>query len=147
MDGHPPQVVSVGMPFLVVEPAPRDALRRATPNRAAYDALLPLDGAYSVYAYTRDVGAGTGEAGTDLQARMFTRRMTEDPATGSATAAVVALLAGLRGEADLRLRGGQGVDMGRPSLLLARASVQDGAVTAFVGGRCVAVMEGGFMLV
>jgi len=86
-DAHPPQVVSVGLPFLVVELASRGALRRAKPDRAAYDGLFPLDGAIAVYAYTRDVGTAP-EAGTDLQARMFTPRMTEDPATGSATAAV-----------------------------------------------------------
>jgi trans-2,3-dihydro-3-hydroxyanthranilate isomerase len=145
-DAHPPQVVSVGLPFLVVELASRDALRRAKPDPVAYDSLLPLDGAFSVYAYTRDVGTGAAEAGTDLQARMFTRRMTEDAATGSATVAVTALLTEVQGKAELRLRVGQGVDMGRPSLLLARASRRDGGVTAFVGGRCITVMEGGFLL-
>ncbi len=145
-DAHPPQVVSVGLPFLVVELASRDALRRAKPDPVAYDSLLPLDGAFSVYAYARDVGTGASEAGTDLQARMFTRRMTEDPATGSATATVTALLTEVQGKAELHLRVGQGVDMGRPSLLLARASRRDGGVTAFVGGRCVTVMEGGFLL-
>lgn len=145
-DAHPPQVVSVGLPFLVVELATRDALRRARPDRAAYDGLLPLDGATAVYAYTRDVGTDAPDAGTDLQARMFTPRMTEDPATGSATAATTALLAALRGGADLRLRVSQGVDMGRPSLLLARAGRQGGGMAAFVGGRCAAAMEGSFVL-
>ena len=42
--------------------------------------------------------------------------MAEDPATGSATAALTALLAELRGE-DVRLRVLQGEDMGRPSTL------------------------------
>src|SRR6516162_9041779 len=51
-DAHKPQVLSVGLPFLVVELTSRDALRRATPNRAAYDQFLPLDGGRSVYAYT-----------------------------------------------------------------------------------------------
>lgn len=139
-------VVSVGMLVLVVELATRDALRRAQPDRAAYDALFPLDGACSVYAYTRNVGAEVLEAGTDLQARMFTRRMTEDPATGSATSAMAALLAELRGAAELRLRVGQSTDMGRPSLMLARARQEGGAMTAFVGGRCVEVMAGTFAL-
>jgi predicted PhzF superfamily epimerase YddE/YHI9 len=47
-DVHVPQVVSVGLPFLVVELASREALRRARPDRRAYDALFPLDGARSV---------------------------------------------------------------------------------------------------
>jgi trans-2,3-dihydro-3-hydroxyanthranilate isomerase len=77
-----------------------------------------------------------------LQARMFTGRMTEDPATGSATSAMVALLVEMLGAAELKLRVGQGTDMGRPSLMLARARQENGGVMAFVGGRCVEVMEG-----
>ncbi len=138
---HKPQVISVGLPFLVVELATREALRRAKPDRAAFDAVLPLDGATAVYAYTRD--GCPNETGCDLQARMFTPRMTEDPATGSATAATAALLAELAGGVGLALRVGQGVDMGRPSVLLARVSRQDGAeAVAYVGGQCVVVMEG-----
>jgi trans-2,3-dihydro-3-hydroxyanthranilate isomerase len=144
-DAHVPEVASVGLPFLVVEVASREVLRRARPDLAAYGAHLPLHGADAVYAYTRDAA---GEPGTDLQARMFSPLdgIVEDPATGSATAAAVALLAELTGGADgLALRVGQGVDMGRPSLLLARAvRGADGRVTASVGGRCVAAMEGTF---
>lgn len=142
VDVHLPQVVSVGMPFLVVELASRDALRRSSPDRAAFGSLFPLDGAFSVYAYTRDVAKDTVEADTDLQARMFTGRTTEDPATGSATSAMAALLAERLGTAELTLRVGQGTDMGRPSLMLARTKQENGAVVAFVGGRCVEVMEG-----
>ena len=140
-DLHRPQVVSVGLPFLVLEVASREVLRRARPDRQAYDALLPLDGARAVYAYTR----ADGDAGCDLHARMFTWRLVEDPATGSATAALTALLAELGGK-DVRLRVRQGEDMGRPSTLLSR-SVRDGtAVKAHVGGRCAAMFEGSFTL-
>ena len=107
--------------------------------------LLRPDGGWS-RAGVLDWLLTHAEAGTDLQARMFTPRMTEDPATGSATAAAAALLAEIKEGADLRLRVGQGVDMGRPSLLLARAGRQDGAMIAYVGGRCVTAMEGSFRL-
>ena len=73
---------------------------------------------------------------------MFTSRMTEDPATGSATGAMVALRAASLGTADLRLRVGQGTDMGRASLLLASAEREGTEFIVRVGGRCVAVMEG-----
>lgn len=135
---HPPQVVSVGLTFLVVQLASRDALRRAAPDAQGYAALLPLDGAKSIYAYTTDTAA---EPGTDVQARMFTGRMTEDPATGSATAAATALRAALRG-GMLRLRVGQGVDMGRASLLFAHAEPRADGVWAGVAGEAVVVMEG-----
>lgn len=139
---HTPGVVSVGLPFLVAEVVSREALRAARPDRRAFDALLPLDGARSVYAYWRDPSGGAS-SGFDLHARMFTSRMTEDPATGSATAALTALIAELRGT-DVRLRVCQGEDMGRPSTLLAR-TVRDGKdIRAHVGGLCAAMFAGNF---
>ncbi|WP_258130605.1 PhzF family phenazine biosynthesis protein [Achromobacter anxifer] len=137
MTEHEPQVVSVGLEFLVVQLASREALRRAVPDPAGYAALLPLDGAKSIYAYTTDTGGGA-----DIQARMFTGRMTEDPATGSATAAATALRAVLRGQGSLRLRVEQGVDMGRASVLLAHAEPRADGVWAGVAGQAVVVMEG-----
>jgi trans-2,3-dihydro-3-hydroxyanthranilate isomerase len=149
-DRHPPQIVSVGMPFLVAEVGSRDALRRARPDAAAFAQALPCDGAFAVYFYTRDVSPA--EKATDLQARMFfpgSSGLTEDPATGSATVAAAALLADLSGERDgeVKLRIGQGVDMGRPSLLLTRVRKENGVVvSAHVGGCCVQMMEGTFRL-
>jgi trans-2,3-dihydro-3-hydroxyanthranilate isomerase len=146
-DRHPPLIVSVGLPFLVVELASRDALRRARPDAAAFARTFPCDGSDAVYLYTRDVP--TAEA-CDLQARMFhpgSSGLSEDPATGSATVATAALLAALSAErdAELSLRIGQGVDMGRPSLLLTRVRKANGVVTsAHVGGACVPMMEGTF---
>src|SRR6266478_302538 len=67
-DRHPPQIVSVGLPFLVAELASRDALRRARPDADAFARTLPCDGSDAVYLYTRDVP--TAEA-CDLQARML----------------------------------------------------------------------------
>lgn len=138
---HAPVVASVGMPFLIMELATRDALRRARPDATIFEAVLPGVGAFSVYGYTSDVDATT-ESDTDVQARMFTSRLTEDPATGSATGAMIALRAASLEVADLQLRVGQGTDMRRPSLLLARANREGSEVIARIGGRCVAVMDG-----
>jgi trans-2,3-dihydro-3-hydroxyanthranilate isomerase len=145
-DRHAPQVVSVGLPFLVVEIASREALRRARPDAAAFARTLAEIGRDVVYFYTRDVPAS--EQPLDLQARMFhpgASGLSEDPATGSATAACAALLADIDpiSDGELRLRIGQGVDMGRPSLLLTRVRKQAGAITSVhVGGGCVKMMEG-----
>jgi trans-2,3-dihydro-3-hydroxyanthranilate isomerase len=150
MQVHAPQIISVGLPFLVVELGSRDALRRSTPNVAAHAALLPLDGADAIFAYwrARDQPHASDEA--VLHARTFSPLdgIVEDPATGSACAATITLLATLAGDpADRAWRIHQGVDMGRPSLLLGRTAVHDGAVTAtHIGGRCVAVLEGWLML-
>jgi trans-2,3-dihydro-3-hydroxyanthranilate isomerase len=146
---HPPQIVSVGLPFLVVEVTTREALRRATPDAAAFAQTFPRDGCDAVYFYTSDVPAAEA---CDLQARMFhpgSSGLSEDPATGSATVATAALLADISSDRDgeLKLRIGQGVDMGRPSLLLTRVVKQNGAiVSAHVGGGCVQMMEGTFRL-
>lgn len=140
---HNPLVASVGLPFLVVELASRDALRRCVPNLQGFRAVLPLDGAVSVYAYTQDKDAG--EVG-DLQARMLTPRMTEDPATGSATAAVTALLALLQDKTTLSLQVSQGVDMGRASVLYSGYDASSGKPVVRVGGSCVITMEGAFTL-
>jgi trans-2,3-dihydro-3-hydroxyanthranilate isomerase len=148
-DRHPPQIVSVGLPFLVVEVASRNALRRAKPDAAAFAQMFPSEGCDAVYFYTRDVPPAEA---CDLQARMFhpgSSGLSEDPATGSATVAAAALLADLAGERDgeLKLRIGQGVDMGRPSLLLTRVVKRNGAIaSAHVGGGCVQMMEGTFYL-
>lgn len=138
-DVHQPLVASVGLPFLVVELASREALRQCVPNLQGFRAILPLDGAVSIYAYTRDVGP---EAQCDLQARMFTPRMTEDPATGSATAATTALLAMLHGKTTLSLRVSQGVDMGRASTLYSGFDASSGKPIVRVGGNSVITMEG-----
>jgi trans-2,3-dihydro-3-hydroxyanthranilate isomerase len=157
-----PQVISVGLPFLVAELLNRDALRRAKPHLAAHERVLPLDGADAIYVYTRDVGSAGIPC--DLMSRMFAPLdgIPEDPATGSATAALAALLAaadletgvGARRETrvaneepgpdgESRLRVLQGVDLGRPSLLITRVSMARGRIeSVHVGGRCVHVMDG-----
>jgi trans-2,3-dihydro-3-hydroxyanthranilate isomerase len=149
-DRHPPRIFSVGLPFLMVEVASREALLRARPDPAAFAGAFPRDDSDAVYLYTRDVPPA--EQPLDLQARMFhpgSSGLSEDPATGSATVAAAAMLADLASERDgeLKLRIGQGVDMGRPSLLLTRVVKANGAVvSAHVGGGCVPMMEGTFRL-
>jgi trans-2,3-dihydro-3-hydroxyanthranilate isomerase len=145
-DRHPPQIASVGLPFLIVEIASREAVRRAKPDAAAFWKTFPAVGADAVYFYTRDVPAA--EQPLDLQARMFhpgAAGLAEDPATGSATGAAAALLGDLdvTRDGEVKLRIGQGFDMGRPSLLLTRVIKQGGAVVStHVGGNCVQIMEG-----
>jgi trans-2,3-dihydro-3-hydroxyanthranilate isomerase len=147
---HPPRIISVGLPFLVAELGSRDALRRSIPNVAAHADLLPLDGADAIFAYWRAPDESSGSDETVLHARTFSPLdgIVEDPATGSACAATISLLAtlGLGEPAERAWRIHQGVDMGRPSLLLGRTSRCDGIVTAtHIGGRCVAVFEGSFV--
>ena len=82
--------------------------------------------------------------GSAIRARMFAplHGINEDPATGSAAAALAAWLGKLDGVSqDFRIT--QGVEMGRPSLIDASVSVEAGTpVAVSVGGSAVKVMEG-----
>src|SRR5262249_35236289 len=101
-------------------------------------------GRFSIHVYARTPGRPDG---ADLRARMFSPLggTGEDPATGSANGALIALLATLEPAADahLALDVLQGVEIGRPSYLRVSADKKAGAVTRVrVGGRCAPVMEG-----
>jgi trans-2,3-dihydro-3-hydroxyanthranilate isomerase len=153
---HPPRVASVGLPFIVVEVTGLDVLARARADVAALEQLAVLSRVTpDVHVYTR-VPAGPAPAGSaavpglappDIRARMFAPfdGVPEDPATGSANAALAGLLAHLdsRTGCELRWTIAQGVEMGRPSRLEVRAAKQGGTVSGvWVGGRSVLVAEG-----
>ena len=138
---HPPQVLSVGLPFLVAEIASHDALRRAKPDTKTHERILPPIGTDAVYVYCR------GATPQEIHARMFSPLdgIVEDPATGSAAAATISMLAALRPEfaGEMSWRIEQGVEMGRPSLISGRTEKADGIVTAVhIGGFAAQVMSG-----
>lgn len=140
---HFPLVASVGLPFLFVNLATRNALRQCVPNLQGFHDILPLDGAVSIYAYFVE---SDPDVQCDLHARMFTPRMTEDPATGSAASALTALLATLQDKKKLSLHISQGVDMGRASSLYTCFDAVSGDPMTKVGGKSVITMEGTFIL-
>lgn len=116
-------------------------MRRAKPNTLAHERVLPSIGTDGVFAYY------CAAAATELHARVFAPldATIEDPDTGSAVAATIALLSSLRPhrDADLAWRIQQGVDMGRTSLLLGRTEKRAGIVAAvYVAGHSVPVMRG-----
>ena len=66
----------------------------------------------------------------------------EDPATGSAAAALAAYLGKLDGRSQ-SFEIHQGIEMGRPSRIEAEVSVENGEPVAVrIGGNAVKVMEG-----
>jgi trans-2,3-dihydro-3-hydroxyanthranilate isomerase len=139
---HQPCIASCGAPLVMAELKSREALAAAQPRAEAFARHLPRDRVNGLHLYVH-----TGGDGVDIQARMFapTHGIAEDPATGAANVALIGLLAALAPEPDLRLEKkiAQGVDMGRPSLLEASAEKRQGKVTAtYIGGTCVAVMQG-----
>jgi trans-2,3-dihydro-3-hydroxyanthranilate isomerase len=85
--------------------------------------------------------------GSDVRARVFVPGLSvpEDPATGSACAALAGYLAARtpRDNATLRWTVEQGFEMGRPSILHLEVDKAGGAITAVrVGGSSVLVSEG-----
>jgi trans-2,3-dihydro-3-hydroxyanthranilate isomerase len=139
---HQPCIASCGIPLIFAAVTSRVALAAARPQTAVFAQHMPTTLATGIHLY---VEAATPVA--DIEARMFAPLygVTEDPATGAANVALIALLATLRAEPDLRLerRISQGVEMGRPSLLIASAEKRAGAVVAaHIGGSCVPVMSG-----
>jgi trans-2,3-dihydro-3-hydroxyanthranilate isomerase len=138
---HPPQVASVGLPFLMAELKDRAALERARVNMDGLDALVAEGVTPDVHLYVHSVDE------FDLRARMFAPLdgVPEDPATGSANCALAGLLSqhDERADGSFYWRIAQGVEMGRPSLLEARTEKRAGAVTGiWIGGASVLVSEG-----
>jgi trans-2,3-dihydro-3-hydroxyanthranilate isomerase len=143
---HEPLVASVGTPFVIAEVAGVAALSRSTPDigafRSAAEKFTQIASRFSLLLYTR-----RDDDATRLAARMFAPLggVIEDPATGSANAALAALLTSLApGEnADLSYEILQGVEMGRPSQIIASArKTAEGPVLATVEGNCVPVFKG-----
>ena len=138
-----PRAASCGVPFLFVALRDREALGRARIRRDAWERELADTWAPSVFLHTRDVG----DSDADLRARMFAPGLgvEEDPATGSAVAALGDVVAARLPEADARLRVAvdQGVEMGRPSRLFLEVEKQAGAVRSVsVAGEAVRVTDG-----
>jgi trans-2,3-dihydro-3-hydroxyanthranilate isomerase len=131
----------VGLPFIFVELRDRSVLERARINMSGFEALAAQDVMPDVYLYTQ------GTDGFDIRARMFAplSGVPEDPATGSANCTLAGLLAHYSQDRNgsFSWRIAQGVEMGRPSTLIARAEKKDGIVQMTrIGGSTVLVSEG-----
>jgi trans-2,3-dihydro-3-hydroxyanthranilate isomerase len=143
---HRPLTASVGLSFVVAELADLDTLARARPNLTHFhDAAGPtLEGNhdFSLFVYVR-----SGDKPWEIRARMFAPldNVPEDPATGSASAALGAYLVSLEPDPDMKVSMTieQGVEMGRRSLIGIEVTKTDGVVSdVVISGACVEVMRG-----
>ena len=146
LTGHAPVIASVGLGFAIAELDSLDALAAAYPDAGAFRSAVAshpsASGDFPLFLYVRDAGSPW-----KIRARMFAPldHIPEDPATGSASAALAAYLVHLLPETDIdvRMTIEQGVEMGRPSIIELDVSKSAGTVsTVTVTGRCVAVMRG-----
>ena len=142
-----PEVVSCGTPFLFVPLRDRAAVAAARAKPDVWDEVFAGRATSEVFLFATE-----GERpGSDVHARMFAPSLgiTEDPATGSAAAA----LAGYLGTRDSRPSGTlrwvveQGFEMGRPSILHVEADKEGGRIVrSRVGGSSVTMTTGEFRL-
>ena len=133
---------SVGLPFCFAQLTSRDAVDSARMDKTTWAQRLANAWSPNLFFFTGDLADGSV-----LYARMCAPAfgIEEDPATGSACAALVGALAGQRefkGE-TFRLSIQQGVAMGRRSDIEAIARKSNGAVTSVsVGGATAYVAAG-----
>ena len=142
-----PRAWTCGVPYLFIPVRDRAAVARSRVNAEAWERALAGTWAPEVLVFARE-----GERpGSDLHARMYAPGfgIAEDPATGSAAAALAGYLARRdpRREGTLRWRLEQGFEMKRPSILDIEADVARGEVTSVrVGGASVIVSEGTMLI-
>jgi trans-2,3-dihydro-3-hydroxyanthranilate isomerase len=129
-DAHPtltPQHVSTGLATLIAPLRDAGVLSRARKDKAAVAALA--DGSFNLYLCAVD--------GATARARSFPSELEgADPATGSAAGPLLAYLNARLGLERLEVT--QGVEIGRPSRLLAQ--LEEGRVR--VGGDVVVLVTG-----
>ncbi len=138
----PVQAVAMGIEFLMVPLRTMAALRRAkySGERCAKLGIPDLPKLFHLFC------PETHAPENDLCARMFGEAygVPEDPATGSANACLAGYL--LRheclGPGPLDLRVEQGLEIGRPSLLLVRGRKEGNGMRISVGGRVIMTARG-----
>ncbi|MDQ8160436.1 MAG: PhzF family phenazine biosynthesis protein [Gemmatimonadota bacterium] len=152
LDGaYAPCGVSCGLPFQMIPLATVAAVSRARLRVDAWEQLLGGKWAEWPMVFAMTGGRDDGELaahvrGCDIRARVFVPSggVPEDPATGSANAALAGYLAA-RTPRDglLTWAVAQGVEMGRPSRLHIEAHKHGGVIDAVrVGGASVLMSEG-----
>ncbi len=141
-DRWPVQVVSTGLPTIVVPLESRAALTAVDLDRDAYDEVTGDRDAKNVLAFCPD----PRDADNDLAVRVFAPfyGVPEDPATGSSNGCLAAYLArhAYFGSGTVDARVEQGYEMGRPSLVALQATDRGDDVRVEVGGRVVPVARG-----
>lgn len=136
-DSLPVQVVSTGVPHLLVPVHDRETVDRVSVDTAGLREILAHAGGEGCYVHTTDRSADGVQA--DASARFFnpTMGIVEDPATGTAAGPLAALLVEHGRVADAgAVVIDQGYAIGRPSRL--RVSVVDGVVRLSGSGLVVA---------
>lgn len=149
-----PQIYSCGTPFLFVPLQSVEALAKAKIQSGVWDEISKSLEIPEMYLLTQDAwmrSAGSPVAAGIVRARMYAPGLgiPEDPATGSAAAALGGYLISRAdpGDSSLNWTIYQGVEMGRPSKIELEVDRHGGVTSAVhVGGASVLVSSGTFYL-
>jgi len=142
-DGVRPARWSAGAPYTLLPLRDLATVGRCAINSAAWKKAFGFDVHAAVYMFCRQ----TAQPGHAFHTRMFapSAGINEDPATGSAAAAIAGYIAKFDqlsdGNHPLVIE--QGYEMGRPSLMELTLKIAGGKLTgASIGGGAVVVTEG-----
>jgi len=142
--GLPCEVISTGLPIHIVPLASLDAMERIILRHRDADAIARDLGFGDLFVFTCE----TVQSEATVHCRMFAPYfgIPEDAASGAATGALVAYLVKhrlVKYSSRVRIISEQGLEMGRPSRLVAEAGISGGQATDIrVGGQCVMVGSG-----
>jgi trans-2,3-dihydro-3-hydroxyanthranilate isomerase len=138
----PIQVVSTGLPCVIVPLNSLDAVSRCKINHQAYADILRDMEDVNLLVFTTE----TTSPENDLNVRLFMPipGYLEDPATGSANGNLAGYLLkhNFFHSTEIRYRVEQGAFIGRPSLLKINAKKTDDYYHIQVGGRVIVISEG-----
>lgn len=139
---QPCQVVSTGLPHIVVPLKSLQALKHCRIDRAAYDELRAATGISCLLVFCPE----PYHAGHELSVRMFAEAfgIIEDAATGSGNGCLAAWLVKHRffGTDSIDIHTAQGYEIGRPSRLSLKAECNASDIAVAVGGRVFELAEG-----
>lgn len=144
-ENHRVSLWSAGVPFVLVPVHDLAAAAKAECSAAEWERVAPMGDGHLAFAYVYCRG-GVNHT-SSFHARMFAPGdgMPEDPATGSAAAALSGAIHHFDGltEGNHALVIEQGVEMGRPSLIHLHIDCTGSEVSHVrIGGKAVRVAEG-----
>jgi trans-2,3-dihydro-3-hydroxyanthranilate isomerase len=136
------QEVSTGIPTIIVPLKTLQAMQKIQINDAKYRELIKNIQAKTILVFCPE----TINKKNDLHVRFFASYLgvPEDAATGSANGCLAAYLVKHEYFANklIEIRVEQGIEIGRPSLLMLKAEEKSGKFFVSVGGRVVLVAKG-----
>lgn len=141
-DNFPVQVVSTGLPGIIVPLKTLDSVKRSKINKELYfDFVKDID-AKAIFIFTPE----TYSKENDINVRMFADfyGIPEDPATGSVNGCLAGYLVkhSYYGKDNIDIKVEQGYEINRQSLLYLKSDIEKGIINIYVGGKVIKNGEG-----